>query len=329
MNRRIMTLLTATGLIALAWLAGPTLPSPPLYDGLGIPDEPYRYADPPRDAVKTEPPTVASGTARVTGGVAGPLSATSAEQGPQVEVSLVAEALIAPREAKKVRVRVRALAPSSQPRDGAVWGNVYRVTATSDNGPVKLRREGASTIVLRAPADQPRPVVQYRDSSGWHRLITTKFGHDRYKAAVPVLGDYAVVRLADQPSAASDDNQVAVIVILGGSLILLTGVVWLVRRAGRRTSLEAATGDIPVDELEGFADAVRRAAPTLGLSRPEQFGLTGWADQLRQETAKAEPDRDRLRRLVDDLLDLLELAPDTPTKDVATTRGQQAQRALD
>lgn len=118
-------------------------------------------------------------------------------------------------------MRVRALAPSSRPHDGTVWGNVYRVTATSDNGPVKLRREGAGTIVLRAPADQPRPVVQYRDSSGWHRLITTKFGHDRYKAAVPVFGDYAVVRLADQSSAPSEDNQVAVIVILGGSLILL------------------------------------------------------------------------------------------------------------
>lgn len=99
-----------------------------------------------------------------------------------------------------MRVRVRALAPSSQRRDGTVWGNVYRVTATSDNGPVRLRREGASSITLRAPADQPRPVVQYRDSSGWHRLITTKFGHDRYKAAVPVLGD---------------------------SLILLAGAAWL------------------------------------------------------------------------------------------------------
>lgn len=238
MNRPIMTLLTATALVALAWLAGPTVPSPPLYDGLGIPDEPYRYVKPPREAVKTEPPTVASGTARVTNGEAGPVSVTSAEQGPQVDVSLAEKALMAPQEAKQVQVRVRALAPSSQPRDGVVWGNVYRVTATSDNGPVRLRREGASTIVLRAPADQPRPVVQYRDGSGWHRLITTKFGHDRYKAAVPVLGDYAVVRLADQPAAAADDNQVAVIVILGGSLILLTGAVWLLRRAGRQSRRE-------------------------------------------------------------------------------------------
>ncbi|MQA64109.1 MAG: CPBP family intramembrane metalloprotease, partial [Actinophytocola sp.] len=48
-------------------------------------------------------------------------------------------------------------------------------------------------------------------SSGWHRSITTKFGHDRYKASVPVLGDYAVVRLADKPGEVSDDNRVAAI----------------------------------------------------------------------------------------------------------------------
>ncbi|MQA64108.1 MAG: hypothetical protein GEU86_22235 [Actinophytocola sp.] len=332
MKRRHLTLLTATALIALAWLAGPTLPSPPLYDGLGIPDEPYRYADAPRDAVKTESPTAASGTARVTGGVAGPLDAKSAEQGPQVEVFLAEEALTAPRDAKKVRVRVRALAPASQPGDGAVWGNVYRITATSDNGLVKLRNEpvGASTITLRAPADQPRPVLQYRDDSGWHRLITTKFGHDRYRAAVPVLGDYALVRASDQPSAAPEDNQVAVIVIVGGSLILLAGVAWLLRRAGaRQSSVEGATGEIPFEELERFADAVRRVAPTLRLSRLDQRGLTGRADQLRQETANDEPDRDRLRRLVDDLLDLLELAPDVPSKQVAAMRGQLARRALD
>jgi hypothetical protein len=83
MSRRPL-LLGAAALIA-AWVLVPS--GVPLYDGIGFPDEPYRYAQPPAGAKTTARPGDAVGTSAGRNGASTEdLDVMSGEQGPQVEI---------------------------------------------------------------------------------------------------------------------------------------------------------------------------------------------------------------------------------------------------
>lgn len=326
--RTVLPLLAATALVALAWVAGPELSGPPLYDGLGFPDEPYRYVDPPANAPRTGPPTTATAEVAVRDGrLRTPLKAASAEQGPQVEVVIAADEVVAPPGASTVRLRVQPVKPTSHPAAGAVWGNVYRVTLSSDKGPVQLRGgpDAATSIALRAPADLPRASLHYRDSSGWHPLSSVRLGHDRYRATLLTLGDYAAVAMP--APTADEDSNVAVIVVLAGSVVLLAGVALLTRRV---RAPQAVTPDRPIDVagLRKFAESVHRAAPAFAATRAVQQRLVQQADRLLAELEMPEPSREELRTVVDDLIDTLRAGPADPSQGTAMMYGGLARQSL-
>lgn len=180
-------------LVVVGWLLTPN--PVPVYDGIGMPDEPYRYVStPPGTAVTPKPAGSAQGTLPVVGGVNSQLaSLRSNESGPQVWVYLPAGVLAAP--GGKITVEVVPVAPASPPADGPIDGNVYRVSVTDPAGPVTFNAP-TSTIVLRAiTARQPGPVIEHRLGPGqkWHLLDTSRTGNDIYGSALPEAGDYALV----------------------------------------------------------------------------------------------------------------------------------------
>ncbi len=183
----------------LGWLVTPT--PIPLYDGVGTPDEAYRYVVPPADYRSTPPASEARSTIGVDAGRSCcELEARSAEQGPQVSV-YVPRGGLAVTGAQPLTLRAVPVAPPPGPAPGEKTryeGNVYEVTAATPAGPARLTPEAArATIQLRAlNGNDPQPQVWYRDgpSSAWRSLPTSKAGFDIYEAQFVGTGQYVLVR---------------------------------------------------------------------------------------------------------------------------------------
>jgi hypothetical protein len=236
--------LLAVAALVVAWLAVPA--AVPIYDGPGFPDQPYRYVQPPPGAKATPPPTSAHQTLKVTGtGLNQTGYANSGEIGPQIVYYVPPGAFKAPTGATTIDVSETPLAPSPPlPTDGTVTGNVYRVTATTAKGPVTVVGHGVNqlpTLNMRAPsAKQPGPVFEYRTNAAdsWHRASTLRIGQDIYQTSAPVLGDYALVQVAQADATSSSGGGVNVALLASGiGVIVFVGIVVAIRLArSRRTA---------------------------------------------------------------------------------------------
>lgn len=259
MSRRASLLLAAAGLLGLAWLTSPMLSGPPLYDGLGFPDEPYRYVAPPSGAPRTAAPSAAFAEVSVSGGQVPLVRARSGEQGPQVEVVLRVGQLVASPEATEVRMSAEPAGPARQPGEGEIWGNVYHLAVVSDHGSVhaKTNPDDPSTISLRVPVTpQPEPEMVFNDGAGWRTIPVYRVGYDIYAGPVQGEGDYALVRPVTPGPTSSQSYPVAAIVILAALVVVLAGVIVVVRRT--RGSRDTAAA-IPVGDLRQVTDQVRSA----------------------------------------------------------------------
>lgn len=182
--------------LALAAAVGPS--TVPIYDGIGNPDEPYRYVNPPPGYRDTKPPTTATGTLKVSQGQSASAQINTAEVGPQLALFVPPGALASSTAATTVMVTAAPVAaPHDLPDDGTIVGNVYRITATASGGSVDLIGFGESAPVLdmRAPtARQPGPVFEHLDNGRWTAYPTSRIGNDIYRTRAPALGEWALVR---------------------------------------------------------------------------------------------------------------------------------------
>lgn len=190
-RNRLLLVLSGAGIALISWL-GPHIV--PLYDGIGFPDEPYRYVD--QSTETSLAPTNAQQTIPLVGINDSVIPIATGESGPQLTINLTASALSAPKPAQDVIVRAEAQAPSTKPDQGNIAGNVYHVTATSDPGPPTIDNSEVS-ISLRLPQGSPTsptPVVEYRTATGaWKPQVTIQVGNDIYEAHFAGVGDYAMV----------------------------------------------------------------------------------------------------------------------------------------
>ena len=227
------SLLSALLLVTVGWLATPH--AVPLYDGVGFPDQPYRYLTPAGQGGRPAP-TGAAGQSPVSFGIntAGVHLAT-AELGPQAVVDLPAGSLVA-KDGHVVKASVDPVAADVPPTGGALDGNVYRVALTSDAGPVTLSKEGSAYVYLRAGMlTDPLPFLAYRPTSTapWQHLTTDRIGTDVFSAAVVGSGDYAAV--APPGAKAGSKGSATRLLLLGGgiALLLALGVLGLRRSAAK------------------------------------------------------------------------------------------------
>lgn len=251
-RRSLGLVVVALALLAAAWLVAAPAGGPPLYDGLGFPDQPYRFLDPPAGYRHTPAPSAASVDGFIGAGTT--LDASSAELGPQVEVFVNESSLTGPASTTAVHVRAAPVRAVRVPADGTVWGNAYHLSAASAAGAVTIRAGGPlDSIRLRAPTGPPPlAVIEFDDGSGWRRLATSRIGSEIYAAPLAGAGAYAVVAPPGQarvsggptPSGASSESAASeapaeaggaasrpgpVLVILGGGLLVLLAAAVLVR----------------------------------------------------------------------------------------------------
>lgn len=233
---RFYVLLSAM-LLAAAWLVTPGL-KVPIYDGIGAPDEPYRFIDPPAGYRRTTPPTIARGELSVSNGKSAESTINSAESGPQVSLFFPGGALRPTSGSGPVTVTaapVRAPAPAH----GYFWSNVYHVAARSGAGNVALVTSGAQ-IQLRAPnAAQPGPTLEVLDGTTWHALKTYRTGNDVYAGSLSQLGDFALVNKQPIDLNGSQDTSsdaavgpIGLAIALGGVFV---AVVLFIRAERSRT----------------------------------------------------------------------------------------------
>jgi len=226
--------------LALGWLLAPG--TPPLYDGIGFPDEPYRYvvAPPGPGLPVTAPPTEARDASPVANATnTQQMVAQSAEQGPQVLVSVSPGVLKVPGVAATAELVARPLVPSDQPGDARIIGNVYRVSASAGSQSVPLDdRTGLSVVVLRSPSGGfPGTVMEFRPDGGqWRRLATAAVGADIFQSQLLGAGDYAMAVLSAVPSpprgGSSGPN--VVMLVVGLLVLAMAAVVLVVRLRGQR-----------------------------------------------------------------------------------------------
>lgn len=239
--RKSWLLLLGAGLLVI--VSGWQRAAVPLYDGVALPDEPYRYvAPPPGHATKKRPSgNSESGQAKDSFNTDG-IYLNTDEQGPQVYLSFTQHSFAVPASATSVTAALVPLAPDGQaPAAGKIAGNVYRVTATSDAGSATFTpNPGApSYIDMRLPQGYPPGAkIVYRPSAtaSWQTLPTTQVGNDIYEAKVPGLGDFAV---ASHGSVAVPRHS-RLAYIIGGALVGLAALVFVARRAARRSADGAA-----------------------------------------------------------------------------------------
>lgn len=237
----------AVAALLTAWLVAPA--AVPIYDGLGNPDQPYRFVAPPPGWKHTPPPTVAKAklTTNAQGLSTGGYS-NSAEIGPQIVLYVPPGALKVSTGGAPIQVQETPLAPSAPlPADGTIISNVYRITATSPAGPVQLVGRGDSgtpALQMRAPsAKQPSPVFEHRTATGWVHSATLQVGQDIYQTEAPVFGDWALVQLQHAPKTAGDTSSgggsggVRVPLLVTGIVILvLAGIIVVIRVARSRAT---------------------------------------------------------------------------------------------
>jgi hypothetical protein len=245
-SRRSAWLLAAAAGLMLAWLIAPA--APPLYDGVGFPDEPYRYVTRPAgDNRVTKPPGGVAIRMPVVDGTTDGINGASPEQGPQISIFVPTGTLAAPKDAHTILLRAEPRAPDGPADGGKVDGNIYRFTGTADIGkpslaPVKDKIE----IIMRATtARQPGPIMEYRSlgARAWTRLPTARYGNDVYAAAAKGFGDYALVFArplpnAPRPAATSGIGKYSTALIVAGLVLLLGSIVFGIRVArARRAAL--------------------------------------------------------------------------------------------
>lgn len=223
-------LATALGLV---WLTTST--AVPLYDGIGFPDEPYRYV-PARGSGPAA--TSAEVQLKVAGGSnTGGLIANSQEVGPQVSVFAPPHAFGAPGTAP-ILLAARPV-PPQPPLPGTQVSNVYALSLTSAAGPVTvLPQAQPPAITMRVwTTAPPAPVFEYRPDPAqkWQELKTRQVGRDIYNASAPGPGEYVLVQLGSSSSPQkSSSGHTGLYVVLGATVLLMAAVIVGVRVLARR-----------------------------------------------------------------------------------------------
>ncbi len=221
----------AAALVVVGWLATPDPIA--VYDGVGVPDEPYRYVMPPAGAKKTPPPSAATAQSPVEKDLnINGMSVQTAEQGAQASLFVPPAGL---RSAgTTIEVKVAPLAPRDKPSGGRIDGNVYAFTLVSPGKQVTLTAQAAlATVYLRATtAAQPGPVMLYRAASArpWKPLKTSRGGQDVYVSIFPGPGQYALGFVtASTVSGPTSEGFSAAPYVVGGGFVLLVVVVVVIR----------------------------------------------------------------------------------------------------
>jgi hypothetical protein len=217
---------------------------PPIYDGIGFPDEPYRFVDPPAGYRETQAATPAEQSVPAASGhTTRAVTVNSSESGPQVSLLLEAGAVRTPAEVSSVMVRAEPVHLTGDKPPGYVWGNVYRVGFTTADGAAQQASGAEAKIQLRSPSLQSGPTLYVRHAGGgWTALHTVQPGRDIWGADLAGVGEYVLAGEDPLNIKAKDPNSEGNVGWFGliASAVLVALVIVLFLRAERRRSRRRA-----------------------------------------------------------------------------------------
>jgi hypothetical protein len=208
----------------------------PIYDGVGFPDEPYRYSKPPASQKKaTLPPSPAEVSVDIKNNTnQSDVGLASKEQGPQVNIYVYRLALNAKSSSDKISLKAQPIAPESiKTSKGNIAGNAYHLSAVSNNGAVIFNSGKKGYIDLRVPQGFYAPVkMVYRTKSNetWQPIETSRVGNDIYEASIVGFGDYALV----PPTVKNTSGTHSPLFIIGILIALLIILITVLLIFGRR-----------------------------------------------------------------------------------------------
>lgn len=212
-------------LVGLGWLVTPAPVA--IYDGVGVPDEPYRYVQAPPGSRPTPLPTSATAKTPVKDGAGtNGLSVATAEQSSQFSLFMPPGAMAAP--SGTIEITAVPQVPTDSPKDAKIDGNVYVVALSSASGAVTLTEKASiATLYLRATAPKDGWIVEYRPEANgpWKALQTSRGGTDSFVAAFIGPGQYA---LAFATAPRSSGTPLLPFLLIG-AVVLLVVVVVVVR----------------------------------------------------------------------------------------------------
>lgn len=241
--RRAGLIALALGVVAAAMLHGRSA-APPVYDGIIVPPEPYRWvAPPPNLAAGNKPPQSGETTLPIQNGqVSGGGVQTDDNQ---VIIYFGPGAFKAPPGATSVKCSIVPDQNPPAPAAGTeIRGNVYQVMCVGEPGGVRVTIASTYHLTMRFP-DGPFTEIQFYDGRIWHSLTTLRApAGDPYASVnAPAFGEYA----ATAPAGAQGSGD-SIFTTLGRyaefygilAFVLIFGVIAIIQEIRRRGHQQTA-----------------------------------------------------------------------------------------
>jgi len=237
----------AVGLLA-AGLAAATLAhsrgAPPVYDGIIVPPEPYRWESPPPNLrAGNKPPLSGESTLSISNGQV--VGGTVRTGDGQVVFYLGVGAFKAPAGSTSVMCTITPDPnPPALPAGVDLRGNVYRIACTARPGGASATVASPYQLTIRFPPGAFKEIQSF-DGQAWHRLPTHLGAGGGPYATVdaPGFGEYA----ATAPTGAQSGE--SIFTVLGRyvefygilAFVILFGLIAVVQEMRRRRGLAKKT----------------------------------------------------------------------------------------
>ncbi len=212
--------LGATLLVAVHWQQRDATP---LYDGLPLPQAPYRYVSPPPDLKSSnEPPLSGEKALAVRNGQV--VAGTAVTGDNQAAAFLPAGGLQVVPGAQSVLVRVEPdRNPPAPPPNTDIRGNVYRVSAVAQPQGTPVTATRQFHVTLRYPPG-PFQEIQFFQNGAWHELKTSRDSSNPYATAV--LSDLGEVAATAAAGAKAPSFFRVLVRILEGYAVLAAALIF-------------------------------------------------------------------------------------------------------
>jgi len=225
----------ALGLIAAALLHGRTV-APPVFDGIIVPPEPYRWESPPPNLkAGNKPPLPGDATFPV---VNGQVAGGGVQTGDaQVIMFFGLGAFKAPPGAQSVKCTIEPDAnPPPAPSGVDIRGNVYRVNCIAQPGGGTVTVASTYHLTMRFPPGAFKE-IEYDDGSAWRALTTLRApGGDPYASVnAPGFGEFAATAPVGAPGESLFSALGRYVEFYGIlAFVILFGVIAIVQEVRRR-----------------------------------------------------------------------------------------------
>jgi hypothetical protein len=225
----------ALGLVAAALLHG-RVAGPPVYDGIIVPPEPYRWESPPANLrAGNKPPLPGEATLPVLNGQVAGGGVTTGDS--QIVIYFGPGAFKATAGTQSVKCTITPDPnPPAPPAGVEIRGNVYRISCLAQPGGAPVTVVSTYHLTMRFPPGAFQEIQNY-DGSSWRALSTLRApGGDPYASVnAPAFGDYA----ATAPVGAPGDS---IFTVLGRyvefygilAFVIIFGLIAIVQEVRRR-----------------------------------------------------------------------------------------------